>query len=95
MKISDKISKVLHYFKGPEKQTSKLAKDRLQIIIAHERNERDKPDYLASLQKELVDVIAKYVNINKDDVCVDLDRQAGCSILELNVTLPNALEVSN
>jgi len=95
MTISDKISKVLHYFKGTEKTSSKLAKERLQIIIAHERNKKDKPDYLVSLQKELIDVIAKYVNINKDDVVVDLDRQEGCSILELNVTLPNAAEVSN
>ena len=95
MTISDKISKVLHYVKGTEKTSSKLAKERLQIIIAHERNKKDKPDYLVSLQKELIDVIAKYVNINKDDVVVDLDRQEGCSILELNVTLPNAAEVSN
>jgi len=96
MTISAKLNKVLHYFKGVDKTASnKLAKERLQIIIAHERNKKGKPDYLVSLQKELIDVIAKYVNINKDDVCVDLDRQDGCSILELNVTLPNAVEVSN
>ena len=88
MNLSDKITKIIHYFQRPEK-TAKLAKDRLQIIIAHERTERDKPDYLALLQKDLLDVIAKYVPINKEDVRVELERKEGCSILELNVVLPN------
>ena len=61
----------------------------MQIIIAHERGERDRPDYLALLQQDLLDVISKYVVVNKDDIRIELDRQPGCSILELNVTLPD------
>lgn len=86
--ISDQIAKVIHYFYRPQ-STAKVAKERLQIIIAHERGSREKPDYLAQLQKDLIDVIAKYVKIDKKDVKVDLERKDGCSILELNVTLPN------
>jgi cell division topological specificity factor len=41
------------------------------------------------MQRDLIDVIAKYVDINKEDVKIELERQDGCSILELNVTLPN------
>jgi len=89
MSIQDQLSKILHYFQRPQK-TAKVAKERLQIIIAHERVERDKPDYLSLMQKDLLDVISKYVSINRDDVKIELDRQDGCSILELNVTLPNA-----
>ncbi len=88
MKITTQISKILDYFQRPQK-TAKVAKERLQIIIAHERVTLDRPDYLSLLQRDLIDVIAKYVQINKDDVRIDLDRQDGCSILELNVTLPN------
>jgi cell division topological specificity factor len=87
MSISNQIAKIVQYFYRPE-STAKQAKERLQIIIAHERGARDKPDYMASLQKDLIDVIAKYVAINKDDVKVDLERKDGCSILELNITLP-------
>ncbi len=87
--FTDTLNKIIHYFQRPEK-TAKRAKDRLQIIIAHERNTRDKLDYLPLLQKDLLDVIAKYVNINKDDVRVELDRQDDCSILELNVVLPHS-----
>lgn len=92
MILTDKITKVIHYFQRPEKTTAKLAKDRLQIIIAHERTEQDKPDYLVLLQKELLAVIAKYVHVNKDDVKVELERKESCSILELNVVLPHQTE---
>ena len=87
MNIQTQISKILHYFQRPQK-TAQVAKERLQIIIAHERAELDKPDYISALQHDLIDVIAKYVAINKEDVKIELQRQDGCSILELNVTLP-------
>lgn len=93
MKMPVNFSRILEYFQRPQK-SAKVAKDRLQIIIAHERSERDKPDYMSLLQKDLLDVIAKYVAINKDDVKIELERQDGCSILELNVTLPNFAETA-
>jgi cell division topological specificity factor len=88
MNLTNGISKIIDYFKRPEK-TAKFAKERLQIIIAHERTDRGKPDYLAMLQKDLLDVITKYVEVNRDDVKVELERKEGFSVLELNVTLPN------
>lgn len=87
MNIQNPFQKILHYFQRPEK-TAACAKERLQIIIAHERGQQEKPDYLAQMQKDILEVIAKYVSINKDDVKIELDRKEGCSILELNVTLP-------
>jgi cell division topological specificity factor len=66
-----------------------VAKERLQIIVAHERGQRSTPDYLPALQKELVEVIRKYVNIENDQVHVALENQGSCSILELNITLPD------
>jgi len=66
-----------------------IAKERLQIIVAHERGQRTEPDYLPALQKELVEVIRKYVNIDSDQVQVALEDQGSCSILELNITLPD------
>ena len=66
-----------------------VAKERLSIIVAHERGQRSQPDYLPALQKELVEVIRKYVNIDQDQVQVALENQGSCSILELNITLPD------
>lgn len=81
---------ILNFFRSRKKtQTASLAKERLQIIVAHERGQRDEPDYLPALQKELVEVIRKYVNIDHDQVQVALEDQGSCSILELNITLPD------
>jgi cell division topological specificity factor len=78
----------LDYFKNTKKNTASIAKERLQIIVAHERGKRDQPDYLPNLQKEILEVIRKYVSINQDQVQVQLDKNDNCSVLELNVTLP-------
>lgn len=84
---------ILDYlFRNKPKNTASLAKERLQIIVSHERSARSGPDYLPMLQKELIDVIAKYVDIDQDQVKVELDRSGNCSILELNVTLPDIIE---
>ncbi|MGE8410437.1 MAG: cell division topological specificity factor MinE [Pseudomonas sp.] len=78
------------FFRASKKQSSaSVAKERLQIIVAHERGQRSTPDYLPALQQELVEVIRKYVNIGTDDVQVALENQGSCSILELNITLPD------
>jgi len=85
------LSRIVQFFQR-KKKSAKVAKERLQIIIAHERVRQDKPDFLSAMQRDLIDVIAKYVDINKEDVKIELERQDGCSILELNVTLPNFLD---
>lgn len=80
---------IINFFRPRNKPSSAaIAKERLQIIVAHERGHNDEPDYLPELQKELVEVIRKYVNIDNDQVQVALDNQGNYSILELNVTLP-------
>lgn len=87
MNLPRQISQILSYFRKPD-ESAKCAKERLQIIIAHERGERDKPDYLPMLQKDIFDVVIKYVKINKEDIKIQFDHQDRCSILELNVILP-------
>ena len=80
---------IFSYFRTNKKTTSaSVAKERLQIIVAHERNKRSQPDYIEDMQREIVEVIRKYVAIDNDQVKVSLDNSDECSILELNVTLP-------
>ncbi|WP_336367160.1 cell division topological specificity factor MinE [Marinobacter sp. C2H3] len=78
----------LDYFRSKKNASASVAKERLQIIVAHERGQRDQPDYLPQLQQELLAVIRKYVQISDDMVQVEVDRNDNCSVLELNVTLP-------
>ena len=77
------------FFKSTkEDQSAKVAKDRLQVLIAHERTGRDGPDYLPMLKQDILDVIKKYVAVGDDAVSVQLESQDNCDVLELNITLP-------
>jgi len=78
------------FFLGEKKKTASLAKERLQIILAHERSGRNpaEPDYLPDLQRELIAVISKYVKINPNDIKVNLERQDNLEVLEVKIELP-------
>ncbi|TNF60856.1 MAG: cell division topological specificity factor MinE [Burkholderiales bacterium] len=80
----------LSFLLGEKKKTASVAKERLQIILAHERAGRNaaEPDYLPALQKELVAVIGKYIRINPDDIKVQLERQDDLEVLEVKIELP-------
>ncbi len=86
------MSLIRRLFRSADRNTASLAKERLQIIVSHERTRRSGPDYLPLLQKELIAVIAKYVKIDPNLVRVELDRDGDHSILELNITLPERQE---
>ncbi|AHX60807.1 cell division topological specificity factor MinE [Aeromonas media] len=79
---------LLDYFHSNKKQnTAQLAKERLQIIVAHERSSRGGPDYLPQLKQDILDVIRKYVQIDPDKITVQLDQKSDeLSVLELNIT---------
>jgi len=81
---------LLDYFRSPKNNTASLAKERLQIIVAHERSSRLSPDYLPMLKQDILAVIAKYVNISEDQVSVEFDSSDELAVLELNVTLPDS-----
>ena len=73
---------------GRKKNTAATAKDRLQIIIAQERVQSQAPDYLPMLKKELMEVLARYVNISPEDIRISQEQHDGLEMLELNITLP-------
>ena len=76
---------------GEKKKTASVAKERLQIILAHERGGgRSRADYLPALQRELIAVISKYVSINPDDIKVNLERQDDLEVLEVKIELPDS-----
>jgi cell division topological specificity factor len=65
-----------------------LAKDRLQVIISHERVSRTREDFLPKLQQELVAVVSRYVAVDPDKVHVNLERGADLSTLAIEIELP-------
>lgn len=84
---------LLDYFKSNTKPcTAATAKERLQIIVAHQRCERGAPDYFPQMKQDIIEVIRRYVHITEDQVTVQLEQNDdNLSVIELNVTLPGAL----
>ena len=80
---------LLDYFRGKKKSSSAaIAKERLQILVAHDRGNSRAPSYLPQLQKDLLKVIRKYVQVEQEAVSVNVERDASHEILELNIVLP-------
>ena len=80
---------LLDYFKISKASSASLAKERLQILVAHERTSRNQPSYLPQLQKELLQVIQKYVNVGQDSISVNFEQDDHQETLEVNIVLPD------
>ncbi|HKT20529.1 MAG TPA: cell division topological specificity factor MinE [Stellaceae bacterium] len=79
------------FLRRPEARSSaQTAKDRLQIILAHERQDRAQPDYLPRLQRDILDVIRNYADVASDKVQMRLQRGERISRLEIEIELPAA-----
>lgn len=81
----------LDLFRGRRQEqpaSASAAKERLQIVLAHERIGRTREDFLPKLQQELVAVVARYVAIDPGKVNVNLDRGGDMSTLAIEIELP-------
>jgi cell division topological specificity factor len=82
---------LLDYFRAKKPAGSAaVARERLQILVAHDRAGRDTPSYLPQLQRDILAVLRKYVAVDPGAVSVHVERDAGQEILELNIVLPEA-----
>jgi len=79
---------LLNYFKTTKPNSAKLAKERLQILVAHERSARNQPSYLPELQQELLKVIQKYIQVDQNSISVNFDSDDKQETLELNIIIP-------
>ncbi|WP_150051785.1 MULTISPECIES: cell division topological specificity factor MinE [Methylomonas] len=80
---------LLDYFRASKPSSASVAKERLQILVAHERASRNQPSYLPQLQQELLEVIRKYVNVGQDAITVNFEQDGNQETLELNIVLPD------
>jgi cell division topological specificity factor len=66
-----------------------VARERLQVLLAYERKNRNQPDLVAILREEIMAVIARHVQVGHDDVQIAMDRGDTMSTLEIDVHIPN------
>jgi len=82
---------ILDYFRYSQEKSATVAKERLQIIVAHQRGTRGSralESFVPKLQQELLDVVKKYVEIDNDQVKMQLEKEGDYEILEVNIPLP-------
>jgi len=76
----------------PVPATAPIARERLQILLAHERGARGQPDLLMQLREEILAVVSRHVNLDPDKVIVKMERGKHVSTLEVDIELPSGIE---
>ena len=76
------------------RDSAPVARERLQILLAHERAFAGKSDLLITLQEEIIAVIAKHITIERERVQIKLDRGDPVSTLEIDVEVPSAAAIA-
>ena len=82
--------RLLNLLFSPHRHSASIAKERLKIVLAHERAGRSAPDFLPRLQRDLIDVIGRYVEIRDDMIRVTLGKTGETSSLEINIEIEGA-----
>ena len=73
------------------RSSAPIARERLQILLSHERATGGQSELLAKLRDEIVAVVTKHVNVENDQVQVTVDRGDNVSMLEINVEVPHSV----
>ena len=76
----------------PAPATAPIARERLQILLAHERGMRGQPDLLLRLREEILAVVSRHVALDPEKVMVRMERGRNVSTLEVDIELPNGFE---
>ncbi len=74
----------------PKRTSASIAKERLKIVLAHERAGNRAPDFLPILQKELLAVVGRYVDVSEEMIRVTLGSSGDTSLLEINIEIDGA-----
>lgn len=82
-----KLKDIIDFFRRDN--SAGVAKQRLQILVSHQRQNMAEEDFIPQMRQELIQVISKYVKIDAKHINVQLQRNDKHSVLELNVTMPD------
>jgi cell division topological specificity factor len=82
-------------FGGDKKaNTASTAKDRLMVVVAHQRGYGSAATYLPKLREEILAVVRKYVQVPDTAVQVQVQQKDGLEVIEMDITLPDEQRVS-
>ena len=81
-------------FRQRKPSSAQTAKERLQILLAHERTSNSGPDFLPLLQRDILEVVRRHMDVDSDAVDIKLERSDDLSSLEINIEFPGSRKAS-
>ena len=79
---------------GGRTASAPVARERLQILLAHERGLRGRPDLLEVLRAQILAVVSRHIALDPEKVIVRMDRGKHVSTLEVDIEVPNGVQRS-
>ncbi len=73
------------------RHSAPVARERLQVLLAHERSARDRSDLLGVLREEILAVIARHILFEPEKVQIRMERAGSVSTLEVDIEIPSGL----
>ena len=86
MTLRDLINKLLRR----QPASASTARERLQLVLAHDRSDLSS-DLLDQMRKEILAVVAKYVEIDMDEGAVSLETEDRMTALVANLPIKRTL----
>jgi len=80
--------RLFDFFKKKQPSAA-VAKERLQILVSHERASRGAPSWLPDLKNDILEVVKKYVEVEPEAISFKVGREENRELLELNIALPD------
>ncbi len=74
--------------RDPQPGTAPVARERLQVLLTHERANSSRMNLLSEMRKDIIDAITRHVSVTPEDVKVRIERRERLSILRVAVDLP-------
>ena len=79
---------------GGRAASAPVARERLQILLAHERGLRGQPDLLGVLRAEILALVSRHIVVDPEKITVTMNRGKHVSTLEVDIEVPNRIERS-
>ena len=88
MTLRDLINKLL----GRQQASAETAKERLQLVLAHDRSDLN-PELLLQMRREILEVVSRYVEIDMEEGDVSLETEDRVTALVANLPIKRARAV--
>ena len=79
---------------GGRTASAPVARERLQILLAHERGRNGASDLLETLRAEILGVVSKHIDLDPDKIVIRMERGKFVSMREVDIEVPNGVQRS-